>query len=352
MNTIKIPSQMQINVQKETLWKLNRSQTLKNELLLYLWNNHRDFFKKNMVRLKRMNECCNAISYRRRLETGDYQLVWANFCKYDKACIACATKRAMRMIKKFATWVYENKLTWKNWYYIVLTISHKSHESFETVMWRLMKFKEKLGKAYRNSKRENQSSKSFFHKFDWMVMSIEVTYWKNWWHPHINILACTDDEIDIDRNLYDWNKKKKYKNWEQVPTLTNESLKNERKKITKWSFIHNIRKINVLNKHFSRSGIGEVFKYALKFSSMNVEQLSEIIIAQVKHQYRYFSTYGIFRGWEQGVWKKFDGERKEVSMLYDKQSQQYEIENTTFSTVTNNRQDVDSTLIDEIIASL
>ena len=64
------------------------------------------------------------------------------------------------------------------------------------------------------------------------------------------------------------------------------------------SYIHNIRKIEVKKDHFSRSGIGEVFKYAIKFSDLTMEQLAEVMSVQAKKQYRFFATYGMFRGWE------------------------------------------------------
>jgi hypothetical protein len=64
------------------------------------------------------------------------------------------------------------------------------------------------------------------------------------------------------------------------------------------SYIHNIRHIEVTKDHFSRSGIGEVFKYAIKFSDLTVEQLAEVMSVQMRKQYRFFATYGIFRGWE------------------------------------------------------
>lgn len=65
------------------------------------------------------------IAFRRYLETGDVQLVSSNFCKYDRICIACATKRAMRMIKKFKDGIQKHELYEKKRYYIVLTIRHK-----------------------------------------------------------------------------------------------------------------------------------------------------------------------------------------------------------------------------------
>lgn len=100
-------------------------------------------------------------------------------------------------------------------------------------MEQVMRYRSQIARNYKNSKRMNQQKKSFFYKFDGMVMSLEVSK-KNAWHPHINILACTDKEIIIES----W--KDKYgKN-----QYTNGQLKIEWKDITNGSFIHHIRKIN------------------------------------------------------------------------------------------------------------
>jgi hypothetical protein len=102
----------------------------------------------------RIKECCNQVSFRRYLESGDVQLVGANFCKYDRICIACATKRAMRMIKKFKQGIEDHNLYNKKWYYIVLTISHTKDDTLSDLMNRLMVYKDRLARAYRNSKRD------------------------------------------------------------------------------------------------------------------------------------------------------------------------------------------------------
>lgn len=70
-------------------------------------------------------------------------------------------------------------------------------------MDRLTLYKNKLARAYRNSKRDKQKTKSFFSKFDGMVFSIEIAHkGKNGRHPHINILACSDEEIFIEKGKH------------------------------------------------------------------------------------------------------------------------------------------------------
>jgi hypothetical protein len=220
----------------------------------------------NKFRKQSISECCNHISFRRYLETWNIQLQSANFCKYDRICIACATKRAMRMIKKFSQWIKEYNLYEKKWYYIVLTISHNKSDTLESLMYRLMFYKERLARAYRNSERWSQKSKSFFSLFDWMVISIEVSHkWSNWRHPHINILACSSEEINVEQ-------------WKYVRGSTNAQLLEEWKEITdQTSYIHNIRKIEVSKDHFSRSWIWEVFKYVIKFSDLDLGELAEVM---------------------------------------------------------------------------
>lgn len=306
----KQPSKEQKKVFFSTIAKFTKSQELKAKIIPYLETNY-PWVLKNPNRKQRMRECCNMVAFRRYLETGDVQLVSSNFCKYDRICIACATKRAMRMIKKFSQGIEANWLYKQKWYYIVLTISHKEWDKLSDLMDRLMLYKDKLARAYRNSKRDNQKSKSFFAQFDGMVMSIEIAHkWKNGWHPHINILACSDNNIPIENKFMRGN--------------TNQQLLDEWKDITSGtSYIHNIRPIEVKKDHFSRSGIGEVFKYAIKFSDLSVEQLAEVMANQHKHKYRFFATYGIFRGRELWEWVTYDGDWSEWVFLYDKNNRQY-----------------------------
>lgn len=305
------PNQAQKKVFFSTMAKLEKSQKLKEKLIPYLEEHHPTLLK-NPNRRQRIRDCCNQVAFRRYLETGDVQLVSSNFCKYDRICIACATKRAMRMIKKFAQGIQAHNLYQKKWYYIVLTISHKEGDTLAELMDRLMLYKEKLARVYRNSKRANQKNKSFFSQFDGMVISIEIAHrGKNWRHPHINILACSDKDIPIEKGY--------------TRGTTNPDILNEWKILTNGtSYVHNIRKIEVKKDHFSRSGIGEVFKYAIKFSDLTVEQLADVLAVQSKNKYRFFATYWMFRGRETWVWYKFEWDWSEWVFLYNNLQRKYE----------------------------
>lgn len=301
-----VPTTSQKKVFFSTMQKLEKSQKMKEQLIPYI-EAHYPHLLENRLRRMRIKECCNQVAFRRYLKSWDIQLIWANFCKYDRICIACATKRAMRMIKKFAEWVQTHWLYNKQRYYIVLTISHKKDDTLEELMDRLMLYKERLARAYRNSKRSWQKTKSFFNQFDGMVISIEIAHkWSNGRHPHINILACSDTDIPTESKFIRGN--------------TNQELLNEWKAITdNTSYIHNIRKISVKTNHFSRSGIGEVFKYAIKFSDLTLWQLAQVMNIQHNRKYHFFATYGLFRGWKLWEGKQYDWEWKEAVFLYDKE---------------------------------
>ena len=185
---------------ERTLAKMKRSQEKKRELIQYLVKNKPNLIK-SVWKRKRIKDCGNVLFFD-RYQNGESKLKSACFCKYDKFCLACSTRRAIRMIQRFEGFIKEKELTTKNWYYIVLTIKHQSKDTLETCLSKLTTAKDKLARNYRNSKRTNQKTKSFFEQFDGMVSSIEVTKNKNGRHPHLNLLVCTDNEIQIDKNRY------------------------------------------------------------------------------------------------------------------------------------------------------
>lgn len=286
---------------ERTLAKMERSQQKKKEIVEYLEKN-KPYLLWSVFKSNRIKNCCNVLMFHDYLNW-EQKLYKSNFCKYDKFCLACSTRRSIRMIQRFEQWIKENELDKKNWYHITLTIRHHKEQKLKTVLEKLCRAKEKLAKSYRNSKRKIQKKKSFMYNFDWIVSSIEITYnERNWWHPHIHILACTDKELPIEKLQYSW--------W-------NKELQAERLKITKDSNQISMRKIKIDSNSFDRKWIWEVFKYAVKFSTLDVPHLVDLIELQHQKKYHFFSTYWIFRWWK--LDKKIDNEDKnyvEKMMVY------------------------------------
>jgi hypothetical protein len=80
------------------------------------------------------------------------------------------------MIKRFEQGIQANNLYQKKRYYIVLTIKHTKKDNLSDLLEKLMKCKDKLARNYRNAKRQSQKNKSFFHYFNGMAISIEVSH--------------------------------------------------------------------------------------------------------------------------------------------------------------------------------
>lgn len=273
---------------------MQKSQAMKAELRVYL-QEHAPELLENQYRNSRILECCNVLRF---MKSPDWskKLDRANFCKYDKFCLACSTRRAIKKIQHFEKGIEKYNLQNKNRYHITLTIRHNKTQSLEHNMNRLMEYKKIITQRVRNSHRSNQQKNSFFSQFDGMVLSIEVTHGKSWRHPHIHMLVCADEDVKIE---YSHN----------LRTKSNRELMRERLSITKDSHCVAMRKVDVTKDNFDRQWIAEVFKYAVKFSSLEIPHLVELMQLQKKRQYRFYSTTWVFR-WRKTDWYK---QKKKIS---------------------------------------
>lgn len=69
---------------------------------------------------------------------GRTRLHTANFCKYDKFCLACATRRSIKKIQQFTAMIEDNKRESKYWYHITLTIRHHKGHTLEYLLNKLI----------------------------------------------------------------------------------------------------------------------------------------------------------------------------------------------------------------------
>ena len=270
------------NLRERTLEKFKRSQQKKEEVIQYLAT-HKPALLWNNIKKEKLWYCTRYTAFTKDAQWND-KLKHGSFCKYHSLCIACATRRALLQIQKMERLIKEKKLHNKNWYFIVLTFRTTPNTTLENAMSEVMQYRSTISRNYKNWKRDNQITKSFFNNFEWMVSSIEVSK-KNVRHPHINLLCYTDKEIPT----YTWTDKR----WKIH--RNNKHLKEERKQITNGSFIHYINKLDVTKNQYNRSWLGEVFKYSLKFQDLEMKDLAEFVSLQQKHQYRLLASYGKLR---------------------------------------------------------
>lgn len=84
---------------QRTIDKMVRSQEKKKEITSYLEAN-KPHLLGNIRKKGRIKDCCNVLIFR-DYQNGEQKLYKSNFCKYDKFCLACATRRSIKMIQKF-----------------------------------------------------------------------------------------------------------------------------------------------------------------------------------------------------------------------------------------------------------
>ena len=113
--------------------------------------------------------------------------------------------------------------------------------------------------------------------------SVEVTRTHNGWNVHINWLVNSDKEIEL-KEIFDRNNKKWYQNDDLSKFL--ERFND--------SYIHSISKLSFNDRDEIRKNLLEVFKYSLKFSSLNNADLIEVYYTLYRK--RLFFTFGNIRG--------------------------------------------------------
>jgi hypothetical protein len=169
-----------------------------------------------------------------------------------------------------------------NWYFSVLTVKNSSDiqevfthlkQSFNQIRERIKLFKRRDTDTF----------------FNWIgaVYSIEITYNKGKYHPHINILFCTEKKVeDIKEYSKKYGKNKKYFN--------SLKLSQEWQEITKDSFITSCTPIDIKDFDSLKKNLMEIIKYSLKFNSIPHNKLVEIYPYLFKQ--RLFGTLGFFYG--------------------------------------------------------
>lgn len=233
-----------------------------------------DFLTKNTI--ENVKNCGSWLYFRNYYRKLEVKLHTANFCKKDKLCSACASRRAFKQIQKITQLLEENEaLKKKNWYYIVLPVKHNKDESFSVVFERLRQALQNMRTRIKTNKRTKK--KSFFNAFDGMFYSYEVTKTVNGWNCHVNLLGATSENIPLSK---------------LGKSSINESLMNEWMHYTdNQSYIHNIAKVE-MNHDNAIKNLFEVFKYILKFQDLSNEDLAQVY--QETYRKRMLGAIGCF----------------------------------------------------------
>lgn len=323
-----------------TINKFQKCFEQKQVFLDYLKSNPKANVQFSESVIWHIKNCGNVVKFGVNYKTGMTKLVYANFCKHDKVCPICATRRAIKMMQQFHAFVDEKWLRQKKWYYAVLTIKHNKGDSLSELLGKLMAYREEVRVRF-NKAHKKKWFASFFSKVDGFVSSIEITNGSdemamqqdgtyiakngyerkedNGRHPHLNILFCTDNEIPCTRVP------RKEKSW----YFYNNDLKQEWWDITQDSFVTYLRPIEIKDGDISIDGIWEVFKYVLKFWGMSPRSLATILYLQKKNRYRFLSSV-----WCLYHWSKAKKPIREIDM-HEADDIVYELDKTLWEYITD-----------------
>ena len=213
---------------------------------------------------KRLSDCGSYLTFRWYHKKDETKLHNANFCKADKLCPACAVRRAYKQQQRFMkAWQVSPQLSSKNWYYIVIPVPHTKDEDIEVVYRKVDKVRKAITQAIRDSKKGKKAG--IWGRFHGGMGSIEVTKTRNGWNVHLNLLICSDYEIDI----------KPIKNRRGQISWQNSQIVEFLERAVGGK-MHNITRIDTSSDEALKSNLVEVLKYALKFSSLDTMDLIEV----------------------------------------------------------------------------
>lgn len=213
--------------------------------------------------------CGNYLHFREYFTVGKVRLHNATFCKQHLVCPLCAIRRGAKALGAYlARWkVIQEERPDLRPYLVTLTV--KNGEDLDERQSHLTKSLRKLLDRRRNfNAGVARAPWTELCKAEGAVYTLELTNKGNGWHPHCHMIALASSEP------------------------CQEALSAEWHRITGDSFIVDVRPIT----GDPSEGFMEVFKYAVKFSDLSLEDNWHA--AQRLKGKRLLNSFGLFRGVE------------------------------------------------------
>lgn len=323
----------------------------------------------NNEKMQSFIDCCTKGN-----ATREGRLIWANYCRNDDVCIACASRRAYVITKDIVERMPEDRIERKNRYMLTLTMQHYKSRNLNALLKVLFRARDKLVKAANNGRNGGQKA-TFFSQFDGMIFSLEITYNKtNWRHPHFHVLACCDKDKEIGistvkakkgqhEKLYSTNEQglaerekyieKSYQEYIEDALLVvdkafepfidwkaNAKAHKDEKKIMmseidkistyRWLHIKKIDNTSIAESTFGRKSIWEVFKYTLKMNSDDTkDNLSPEYVVKAAIALSMIKTRKLVKTWcfrlldKKSKIRNFDKYTDFIEYTYEPETQSY-----------------------------
>lgn len=216
-----------------------------------------------------LESCGHYLLFHHYYQIGKVRLAKAHFCKKHLLCPLCAIRRGAKSVRTYLERFNYLQTLHKGLTASLVTITVKNGPDLQERLQHLKKGIKNANQRIRDFKR-GKGHVSEFRKFLGYVGSYEVKRGKNSgaWHPHCHMIVLHAEPIDHD------------------------SLSKEWLQITGDSFIVDAQPLR--NQEDPASDFCEVFKYAVKFSSMETPDLLHAWF-MMKDKPLVFSG-GLFRG--------------------------------------------------------
>jgi len=225
-----------------------------------------NFLKTEALRVK---SCGSYLVFKQLLKSGSMSLKSANFCEKSTLCPFCAIRRASKLLANFekkSEFLLSEHPSLKA-YMVTLTVKNQPSlsKAYNQLTGSLKKMRKDRQHHLKNPKRKFIE----FVKAKAGVYSIEFKRGKNSqaWHPNAHMIWFCSSKPD------------KYQ------------LSEEWKKYTKDSYIVDVRPVK---RNDDKNPYLEVFKYALKFSELSLEDNFEAY--RFLKGKRLVGTFGLLRG--------------------------------------------------------
>ena len=214
---------------------------------------------------QRLHGCGSYLLFRDYYTVGKVRLQAAQFCKKHMLCPLCAIRRGAKMVKAYMDrlQVIKSERPTLKAYLVTLTV-----KDGPDLLERFNHLYRSVQKLHKTRTRDRQYSEAC--KADGAVWSYEFKRGKNsgQWHPHVHAIWLCEDEPDQAALSAQW------------------------KHFTRDSHVVDVRPFH--DQDDVVSGFLEVFKYALKFSDMPLEDNWEAF--EKLSGKRLIASFGCFRG--------------------------------------------------------
>jgi hypothetical protein len=219
---------------------------------------------------QKLKECGNFLLFKNFYTIDQTKLTKFQACNQHLLCPFCASIRASRSSSRYVERVDQLLKKNKKLKPVLITLTVKNGDNLSERFSHLAKSFKTLLARRRDYLKKGRGFNQFC-KVEGAFYSCEYTYTKeNGWHPHIHLFALIEEWIDQEELRETWHE------------------------ITGDSFIVDVRRVKKEKGLGYSNGVREVFKYALKFSELSVENTWEAF--KTLKGKRLTGSFGILHG--------------------------------------------------------